>query len=151
MSLRPRFSADLKTAMKAGDTLRVSTVRMIMARLKELDIAARPKGVEQIGEEEVVSALRNMVKSRAEAAAMYLQGGRAELAAKEQAEIAIIEDYLPAPMDDSALHAAIDAAIAQTGASGLRDMGRVMAALKAAHGATLDMTRANALVKARLG
>lgn len=151
MSLRPRFSADLKTAMKAGDTLRVSTVRMIMARLKELDIAARPKGVEQIGEEEVVSALRNMVKSRAEAAAMYLQGGRAELAAKEQAEIAIIEDYLPAPMDDAALHAAIDAAIAQTGVSGLRDMGRVMAALKAAHGATLDMTRANALVKARLG
>lgn len=151
MSLRPRFSADLKTAMKAGDTLRVSTVRMIMARLKELDIAARPKGVEQIGEEEVISALRNMVKSRAEASAMYLQGGRAELAAKEQAEIAIVEGYLPAPMDDAALHAAIDAAIAQTGAAGMRDMGRVMAALKAAHGAPLDMTRANALVKARLG
>ncbi len=150
MSLRARFTTDLKIAMKAPDPSRVSILRMIMARMKDLDIAARPRGVEQISEDEVVAALRNMVKSRAEASAMYLQGGRAELAAKEDAEIAMIEDYLPAPMDAAALEAAVDAAIAQTGAGGMRDMGRVMAALKAAHGATLDMARVNPIVKTRL-
>ena len=91
-----------------------------------------------------------MVKQRAEAATLYLQGGRGELAAKEDAEIVILEGYLPAPMDSAALEAAVDAAVAETGASGMRDMGRVMAALKASHGADLDMARANALVKARL-
>jgi uncharacterized protein len=151
MSLRTRFTEDLKTAMKAGDAARVSTVRMIIARLKELDIAARPKNTGPIGDEEIISALRNMVKSRSEASAMYLQGGRGELSAKEDAEITIIEGYLPAPMEGAALEAAIDAAIAETGATGMRDMGRVMAALKTTHGAALDMARANALVKARLG
>ena len=151
MSLRARLTDDLKTAMKAGEPLRVSTVRMILARLKDLDIAARPKGLEHIGEDEVVGALRNMVKSRAEASAMYRQGGRAELSAKEDAEIAIIEAYLPVSMDDAALEAAIEAAISQSGATGMRDMGRVMAALKATHGASLDMARANLVAKARLG
>lgn len=150
MSLRTRLTDDLKTAMKAGDAMRVSTVRMILARLKDLDIAARPRGVERIGEGEIVSALRNMVKSRSEASAMYLQGGRAELSAKEDAEITIIEGYLPAPMQGADLEAAVDAAIAQAGATGMRDIGRVMAALKTTHGAALDMARANLLVKARL-
>nr|WP_321985549.1 GatB/YqeY domain-containing protein [uncultured Lichenicoccus sp.] len=150
MTLRTRVSDDLKLAMKAGDAARVSTLRMILARVKDLDIAARPKGVEGIGDDEIVSALRNMVKQRSESAALYLQGGRGELAAKEDAEIVMIEGYLPAPMDGAALEAAVDAAVAETGASGLRDMGRVMAALKATHGAGLDMARANALVKARL-
>ena len=150
MSLRARFTEDLKTAMKAGDTARLSTIRMILARLKDLDIAARPKGVQQIGEDEIVSALRNMVKSRSEASAMYLSGGRGELSAKEDAEIVIIEGYLPAPMEGAALEGAVDAAIEATGASGAKDMGRVMAALKAQHGANLDMARANAMVKARL-
>jgi uncharacterized protein YqeY len=151
MSLRTRFTEDLKTAMKSGDSARVSTVRMIIARLKELDIAARSKGGGPIGDEEIVSALRNMVKSRSEASTMYLQGGRGELSAKEDAEITIIEGYLPAPMEGAALEAAVDAAVAETGATTMRDMGRVMAALKARHGAALDMARANALVKARLG
>lgn len=150
MSLRARFTADLKIAMKAPDPARVSILRMIMARMKDLDIAGRPRGQAQITEHEVVSALRHMVKSRAEASVMYLQGGRPELAAKEDAEIAVIEAYLPAPMDAAALDAAVDAAIAQAGAGGMRDMGRVMAALKAAHGATLDMARVNPLVKAKL-
>ena len=150
MSIRARFANDLKAAMKAPDPARVSTIRMVMARMKDLDIAARPRGIEQISEDEVVSALRNMVKSRAESASMYLQGGRAELAAKETAEIAIIEGYLPAPMDAATLGAAVDAAIALSGAAGMKDIGRVMAALKAAHGATLDMSRVNPLVKARL-
>ena len=150
MSVRARLTDDLKTAMKAADALRVSTIRMVLARLKDLDIAGRPRGVERIGEDETVSALRAMVKSRSEASEMYRQGGRAELAAKEDAEIAIIEGYLPAPMDDAALEAAVAAAIEAAGASGMRDMGRVMAALKTTHGAALDMARANALVKARL-
>ena len=151
MSLRARFTEDLKTAMKAGDAARLSTVRMILARVKDLDIAARPKGVERIGEDEIVAALRNMVKSRAEASALYLSGGRGELAAKEDAEIGVIEGYLPAPMEGGALESAVEAAIARTGAAGMRDMGKVMAALKAEHGANLDMARAGALVKAKLG
>ncbi|WP_428374863.1 GatB/YqeY domain-containing protein [Lichenicoccus sp.] len=150
MTLRARFTDDTKLAMKAGDTARVSTLRMILARVKDLDIAARPKGVEQISDDEIVPALRNMVKQRSESASLYLQGGRGELAAKEAAEIVIIEGYLPAPMDSAALQAAVESAVAETGASGLRDMGRVMAALKAAHGPALDMARAKALVQARL-
>ena len=150
MSLRIRFKEDLKAAMRAAEPVRLSTVRMIMARVKDLDIAARPKGVEQIADDEIVSALRNMVKSRVEASSMYLQGGRPELSAKEDAEIAVIEAYLPAPMEGAALENAVDAAIAETGAAGMRDMGKVMASLKATYGATLDMARGNTLVKARL-
>ena len=150
MTLRARFTDSLKTAMKAKDAPRLSTLRMITARLKDLDIAARPKGVTEIPEDEIVSMLRNMVKSRIEAAALYVQGGRAELAAKEQAEIAVIESFLPAPMDEAALARAVDDAVAETGAASMKDMGKVMAALKARHGAELDLGRANALLKARL-
>ena len=150
MALRTDFTEGLKTAMKAGDAPRVSTLRMVMARLKDLDIAARPKGVAQIPDDEIVSMLRNMVKSRAESAAMYVQGGRPELAAKEESEIVIIEQFLPAPMDEAALALAVADAVAETGAGSMKDMGRVMAALKARHGAALDLGRANALVKARL-
>ncbi len=151
MTLRARFTDGLKTAMKAGDAPRVSTLRMVLARLKDLDIAARPKGVEQIGDDEIVSMLRNMVKSRSESSALYLQGGRGELAAKEDAEIVVIEEFLPAPMDDAALTMAVADAVQETGAGSMKDMGRVMAALKNRHGAALDLGRANALVKARLG
>ena len=150
MSLRERFSQDLKTAMKAGDPVRVSTVRMILARVKDLDIASRPKGIEQVVEDEIVAALRHMVKSRTEAASLYLRGGRGELAAKEDAEIVILEGYLPVPMQGAALDAAIEAALAEAGAVGMRDMGRVMATLKTMFGADLDMSRANQLVRARL-
>ena len=149
-ALRIQLSDTLKTAMKAHDAPRVSTLRMIMARLKELDIASRPKGVEQIPDDEITSMLRNMVKSRAESAALYLQGGRGELAAKEDAEIVVIEEFLPAPMDEAALVLAVADAVAETGAGSMKEMGRVMAALKATHGAALDLGRANALVKARL-
>ena len=150
MSLRTGFTDGLKAAMKAGDAPRVSTLRMVLARLKDLDIAARPKGIAQIPDDEIVSMLRNMVKSRAESAAMYVQGGRPELAAKEDAEIVVIEAFLPAPMDEAALALAVADAVAATNAGTMKDMGRVMAALKAAHGASLDLSRANALVKARL-
>ncbi|MCQ8277042.1 GatB/YqeY domain-containing protein [Acetobacteraceae bacterium KSS8] len=150
MSLRQRFGEALKQAMRDKDSVRLGTIRMINARLKDLDIAARPKGIDGIPDEEIVSALRNMVKSRREAAALYLQGGRGELAAKEDAEIVVIEEFLPAPMDDAALTLAVADAVAETGAGSMKDMGKVMAALKAKHGADLDLGRANALVKARL-
>jgi uncharacterized protein len=150
MSLRARLSDALKTSMKAGDSARTSTVRMILAKLKDQDIAARPRGVEQISDDEIVGVLRGMVKSRSEAAALYLQGGRGELAAKEDAEIVVIEEFLPAPMDEAALQAAVETAVVATGASSMKDMGKVMGALKTAHGAALDLGRANALVKARL-
>lgn len=150
MSLRMRFTDGLKTAMKAGDSARVSTLRMVLARLKDLDIAARPKGVEQIPDDEIIAMLRNMVKSRTESATMFLQGGRGELAAKEDAEIVVIEEFLPVPMDEAALVLAVADAVAATGAASMKDMGKVMGSLKATHGSALDLGRANALVKARL-
>jgi uncharacterized protein YqeY len=150
MALRDQFTNDLKTAMKAGDAPRVSTLRMILAKLKDTDIAARPKGVAAIPDDEIMGMLRGMVKSRRESVALYTQGNRPELAAKEEAEIAVIEAFLPQPMDDAALAAAVDAAVAETGAASVKDMGRVMAALKAQHGAALDMARAGAVVRAKL-
>lgn len=150
MSLRERFNEALKTSMKSGDPARTSTVRMILAKLKEVDIAARPKGVAAVPDEEVMGMLRGMVKSRREAVDLYRQGNRPELAAKEEAEIAVIEEFLPRAMDDASVHAAVDKAIAETGASLPKDMGKVMAALKAAHGAALDMGRVGPMVKAKL-
>jgi uncharacterized protein len=151
MPLRDEFSTQLKAAMKAGDTARTSALRMIMAKLKDADIAARPSGVTAIPDDDIVGMLRSMVKSRRESVALYEQGNRPELAAKEQAEIGIIESFLPRPMDEAALAAAVDAAVAETGATGIKEMGKVMAALKARHGAALDMSRAGPAVKARLG
>ena len=150
MTLREQFNDALKTAMKAGDTARTSTLRMILAKLKDTDIAARPKGITAVPDDEVVGMLRGMVKSRRESVELYRQGKRPELAAKEEAEIAVIEGFLPAQMDDAALAKAVDAAIASTGAASPKDMGKVMGALKQAHGAALDMGRAGAVVKARL-
>ena len=150
MGLRETFSDGLKASMRAGDATRTSTLRMILARLKDLDIAARPKGVTAISDDEVLSMLRGMVKSRRESVELYQQGNRPELAAKEEAEITVIESFLPQQMGDADLAAAVDAAVAATGATASKDMGRVMAALKAAHGAALDMGRAGPLVRARL-
>jgi uncharacterized protein len=149
-TLRDQFSEALKTAMRAHDAPRTSTLRMILAKVKDIDIAARPKGVERVPDEEVTSALRGMVKSRREAIELYRQGNRPELVAKEEAEIAVIEGFLPQQMDEAALAAAVDAAVAEAGATSPKDMGRVMAALKTRYAASLDMARATPLVKARL-
>ena len=151
MSVRERFGEEVKASMKAGTSARTSTLRMIMAKLKDVDIAARPKGVTAVPDEEVMGMLRGMVKSRRESVALYRQGGRPELAEKEEAEIAVIEEFLPRSMDEADVAAAVDAAIAATGASSGKDMGRVMGALKAAHGAALDMSVAGPVVKAKLG
>lgn len=148
--LRTRFTAALKEAMLAKDAAKTSTIRMITAKLKDVDIAARPSGVDKVPDDQVISMLRGMVKSRRESVELYKQGGRQELAEKELAEIAVIEGFLPSQMDDAAIAAAVDAAIAEAGATSVKDMGKVMAALKK-HGAALDMSRANPLVKAKLG
>lgn len=148
--LRTRFTAALKEAMLAKDAARTSTIRMITAKLKDVDIAARPSGVDKVPDDQVISMLRSMVKSRRESVELYKQGGRQELVDKELAEIAVIEGFLPSQMDDAAIAAAVDAAIAEAGATSVKDMGKVMAALKK-HGAALDMSRANPLVKAKLG
>jgi uncharacterized protein YqeY len=151
MSLRARFLEEMKASMKAGDSARTSTIRMVMAKLKDTDIAARPTGVEQVPEEQIVAMLRSMVKSRRESVEMYQKGNRPELAAKEEAEVAVIEEFLPQQMDDAAMKAAVDAAVAETGAASVKDMGKVMAALRAKHAATMDMAKAGPLVKAKLG
>jgi uncharacterized protein YqeY len=149
--LRTRFTEEMKAAMKAGNAPRTSTIRMILARLKETDIAARPSGVDKVPDEQIAAMLRGMLKSRRESADFYRQGNRPDLAAKEEAEIAVIEGFLPRQMDEAAMRAAIDAAVAETGATGVKEMGKVMAALSAKHAATLDLAKAGPMVKARLG
>ncbi len=150
MTLREQFMAEMKASMKAGDAPRTSTVRMIMAKLKDVDIAARPKGVTAVPDDEILSMLRGMVKSRREAVELYRQGNRPELAAKEEAEIAVIEGFLPSQMDAEAMAGAVNAAIAEVGASSIKDMGKVMAVLRAKHAAALDMAIAGPLVKTLL-
>ena len=149
-ALREEFTTALKASMKAGDSARTSTLRMISARLKDVEIAARTRPDSAVTEVEITSMLRGMIKSRRESVTMYRQGNRPELADKELAEIAVIESFLPPEMDGAALEQAVDEAVATTGASSVKDMGKVMAALKARFGAGLDMGRANPLVKARL-
>ena len=150
MSLRDQFTEQMKVSMKAGTSARTSTIRMIMARLKDIDIAARPKGIDKVPEEDIQSMLRGMVKSRRESVDLYKQGNRPELAAKEEAEIEVIESFLPQQMDDAAMAQAVAEAVAATGASSIKDMGKVMAELRAKHAATLDMAKAGPMVKARL-
>ncbi|MCX7375386.1 MAG: GatB/YqeY domain-containing protein [Alphaproteobacteria bacterium] len=149
--LREQFTAQLKEAMLAKDAARVSAIRMITSRLKDVDIAARPKGITQVPDEEVIAMLRTMVKSRRESVDLYRQGNRTDLVAKEEAEIAVIEAFLPAQMDEAATAEAVKAAIAESGATGIKEMGKVMAVLKAKYGAVLDMGRVGPMVKAQLG
>lgn len=151
MTLREQFTAELKTAMIARDAPRVSTLRMVTAKLKDADIAARPKGIDAIPDDEVIAMLKGMVKSRRESVELYVQGNRQDLADKELAEIVVIDHFLPAQMDDAATEAAVIAAIAETGATTTKDMGKVMAVLKAKHAASLDMSKVNPLVKKLLG
>ena len=147
MSLRDRFTASLKTAMLARDAATTATMRLIMAKVKDADIAARPA---ELTDDQLTAVLRGMVKQRRESVELYIQGKRQDLADKETAEIAVIDSFLPQQMDEAALGEAVAAAIAETGATTQKDMGRVMAALKAKYAATLDMARAGAAVKARL-
>jgi uncharacterized protein len=147
VSIRDDITTAMKTAMKAGEAERLSAIRLIMARLKDADIAARPRGVERIADDEVLALLRGMIKPRREAIELYEKGGRPELAAKEQAEITVIETFLPRALNEAEMREVAQAAVAATGATSSKDMGRVMAALKTQHGAALDMGRIGAIVK----
>ena len=149
--LRTRFTAEMKASMLAKTAERTSTIRMIMAKLKDVDINARPSGVDKVPDEQIVSMLRGMAKSRRESVDLYRQGNRPELVAKEEAEIAVIEEFLPQQMSEADMQAAVAAAVAEAGASSIKEMGKVMAVLKAKHAASLDMGKAGPMVKAALG
>lgn len=152
MDLRERIGAGLKTAMRDKDAARLSTLRLINAAIKDQDIALRGEGrADGVDEAGVLAILGKMVKQRQESARAYEEGGRLELAEKERAEIGVIEEYLPRQLSADEVEAAVTQAIAETGASGLRDMGRVMAALKARHAGQMDFGAVGSMVKARLG
>lgn len=151
MTLRTQFNDSLKDAMRAKDQRAVSTIRMILAGLKDRDIAARTRGVtDGIDEAEILSMLQTLVKQRNESAGLYDQGGRPELAQQEREEIAVIERFLPKQMSEEESAAAIDAIVAELGASSIKDMGKVMAELKVRHAGQMDFAKAGGLVKARL-
>ncbi len=148
--MRDRISSDLSAAMKARDKQRTATLRLIMAAIKDRDIDARGAGREEVSEQDVLALLQKMVKQREESAAIYEEAGRDELATQEREEIAIIKDYLPEMMSEGDVAEAIDAAISTTGAAGLRDMGKVVAALKEKYPGQIDFGQASKVVKEKL-
>ncbi len=149
--LRDRINGALKEAMKTKDRANVGTLRLILAALKDRDISARSNGnCDGIGDEEILSLLQSMIKQRRDSIEMYNQGGRAELAEAEQAEIGIIEQFMPRQMDDDEIAAAVDTAIEKAGASSIKDMGKVMGVLKGAHAGQMDFGKASQVVKDRL-
>jgi uncharacterized protein len=148
--LRDDINTALKTAMKAGDARRVSTLRLVNAAFKNADIEARGQGKGPLGEDELLALLQKMIKQRQEAVELYDKGGRADLAQQERDEIAIIAGYLPKQMSEEEVKAAISAAIAETGASGMKDMGKVIAALKGKFAGKMDFAKASGLVKGLL-
>ena len=137
-------------AMKGGDKPRTATLRLIAAKIKDRDIELRTSARETPDDELVTEVLQKMAKQRRESIQMYEDGGREELAQQERSELAVIEEFLPQTMDEAQTRAAIEAVKADLGAGSIKDMGRVMAELKARHGATLDMGRTSALVKESL-
>ena len=150
--LRQQLNDALKSAMLSKDSRTVSTVRLILAALKDRDIAARPRGqADGISEDEILQMLQSIIKQRRESISLYEQGGRLELAQQEQDEIAIIERFLPQQMNEDEMLAAIRVAIGELGATGIKDMGRVMAALKERHAACMDFSKAGPLTKKELG
>jgi len=152
MSMRDRIATALRAAMKAQDAPRLSTLRLINAAIKDRDMAARGEGNDAgVGDGEILSILGRMVKQRHESARAYEEGGRLDLAEKERDEIVVIEEFLPRPLGAGEVEAAITAAIAETGAASIRDMGRVMAVLKSRHAGQMDFAAVGPMVKSRLG
>ncbi len=145
--MRDKINDDLKTAMKAGEKDRVGTLRLINSAIKSADIDARPSGKDKISDADILSVLAKMVKQRRDSIEQFNAGGRPELAAKEAAEITVIEGYLPKQMSDDEAKAAIAAIIKETGAAGPKEMGKVMAALKAKYAGQMDFGKASALTK----
>ncbi len=149
--MRERLAEEVKTAMKGGAKARLSTLRLIQAGIKDRDIANRGGGKPAAGDDEIAQLLAKMVKQREDSAKAYEDGGRPELAAREREEIEVIRDFMPRQLDQAETEAAIRAAIAATGAAGVKDMGKVMAALREKHAGEMDFGKASALVKGLLG
>ena len=149
--LRTRLNEALKQAMLAKNQRAVSTVRLILAALKDRDIAARSRGVtDGIDDAEIMSMLQTMIKQRRESIGLYEQGGRLELAEQEREEIAVIEGFLPKQMSEDEVRAAVQAIVSETGASSIKDMGKVMAELKARYAGQMDFAKAGPVVKQQL-
>jgi uncharacterized protein len=150
--LRDKLNEAMKDAMRARDTAGLGTIRLILAKLKEVDIAARTEtSREGVPDDRILSMLQGMIKQRHESVALYEKGNRPELAEKEKAEITVIERFLPQQMDEAAVEAAIREAIAATGASSIKDMGKVVGQLKAKYAGQIDFAKASAAVKKALG
>ncbi len=145
--MRDRFTTEMKEAMKAGDKRKLGTVRLIQAALKDKDIEARGAGRGQASDEEILGLLQKMIKQRQESMAIYEQNGRPELAQAEREEAEVIQSFLPKQMDEAETRAAVESAIAETGAASMKDMGKVVGALRAKHAGRMDFGRASALVK----
>lgn len=148
--IRDTIKAAQISAMKSGDKPRLAAVRLILAKVKDRDIELRTATTQPDDDALVVDVLQKMVKQRRESIALYEAGGRQELADIEQAELLVIEEFLPARLGEDEVRALIQAIIAETGAAGMKDMGKVVGALKARHGTEVDMSAASALVKAAL-
>jgi len=152
MELRAQVTASLKTAMKAKEADKLSTLRLINAAIKDRDIEARAEGKDEgVGNDVVLAIMGKMIKQRQESAKVYEEGGRMELAEKEREEIGIIEEFLPRQLSDDEADAAVSAAISEVGAHSIRDMGKVMGALKAKYMGQMDFGKAGPMVKAKLG
>lgn len=151
MSIRRQIADALRQAQKAQDRCTTATLRLVLAALKDLDIAARGQGAgEAVGDDKLLALLARMVRQREEAARQFRAGERPELAAREEAEIGVIARFLPRVLSEDEMESAVERAIGEVGATGLKDMGRVMAALKRDHPGRIDGARAGALVKRRL-
>jgi len=149
--LREKLNGALKDAMRAGDAAARDTVRLILAKLKEVDIAARTEANrEGVGDDKILSMLQGMIKQRNESIQLYEKGNRTDLADKEKGEIAVIERFLPQQMGEAEVDAAVKDAIASSGAKSIKDMGGVMAALKAKYAGQMDFAKASAVVKKTL-
>jgi uncharacterized protein YqeY len=148
--LRDDINNAVKEAMKAKEERKLSTLRMVNSTIKNADIAARGEGKPPLGDADLLSVLQKMIKQRQESVELYDKGGRAELAAQEREEIAIISVYLPKQMSEADMNAAIASAIADTGAAGMKDMGKVVGVLKAKYAGQMDFGKASGLVKAAL-
>ena len=148
--LRDQINNALKEAMKSKNERAVSTLRMVNSSLKNADIEARGVGKPPLGDAELLPLLQKMIKQRQESVELYEKGGRADLVRQEQEEIAIISAYLPKQMSEPEMKAAIETAVKETGAAGMKDMGKVIGVLRSKYAGQMDMARASAMVKAKL-
>ncbi len=149
--LRNRLSEAMKDAMRSKNERVLNTVRLMMSQLKDRDIAARPKGITAIPDDEILQMFNSMIKQRRESIEMFEKGGRPELAKAEQGEIEVIQSFMPKQMDDAEVAAAVNDAIAASGAASVKDMGKVMAVLKEKYAGKMDFSRVSAVVKQSLG